>query len=141
MGNRHQSREAALGFLYQLDLQVGSTTETPTAFIKHFQVPMPFQTYFLKLTEGVLSTTDVLDREIEDAAENWKLYRINKLDKAILRMACWELLFENETPVKVILDEAVEIAKSYETNESAAFVNGLLDKIAKKTREAELAAS
>lgn len=134
VGNRRQSREVALSYLYQNELKVNSRTEIPAAFIRHFSVPEAFQAFFLKLVEGVAAHHEEIDREIEAAAEHWKLYRMSKIDLSILRMACFELMFTPETTHNIILDEAVELAKDYGSQDSASFVNGLLDRIAKKVR-------
>jgi transcription antitermination protein NusB len=70
-----------------------------------------------------------LDPVIKKYAENWELHRMATIDRCILRMASFELLYDVETPVKVIINEAVEIAKKYSTSESSRFVNGILDKV------------
>ena len=134
MGNRRHARESALSYLYQLDLQVPTLTDTPEKFAQHFKVMEPFQNYFFQIVRGVGDKKSQIDTEITEAAEHWKLYRIGKIDKAILRIAIYELMDCPETSHKIIIDEAVEIAKIFGTQESSAFVNGILDKIAKKYR-------
>lgn len=133
-GNRRQSREAALGFLYQCDLKVDSRTESPASFIQHFQLGESFRLFFLHLVNGVRDHQDSIDLEIETAAENWKLYRISKIDLAIMRIASFELIYCPETSHQIIIDEAVELAKDYGSQDSASFVNGVLDRIARKCR-------
>ncbi len=134
MGNRRHAREAALGFLYQKDHQVGSVTEDPEKYIEHFKVQEAFQSFFREIITGVMAHQSTLDREIEEVAEHWKLYRMGRVDRSILRLASWELTYCLETPAKVILDEAVELAKTYGSQDSASFVNGILDRISKKAR-------
>jgi len=133
-GNRRQSREAALGFLYQCDLKVNSRTETPPSFIQHFQLGEAFRPFFQTIVSGVQDHQGSIDLEIEAAAENWKLYRIGKIDLAILRIASFELFHCRETSHQIIIDEAVELAKDYGSQDSASFVNGVLDRIAHKSR-------
>lgn len=140
MGNRRQAREAALGFLYQKECGVSVATDAPQQFITHFQISEPFQPYFLTLVEGVLAHTQELDQEIETASLHWKLYRMSRIDRSILRLATWELLYEKETSHEVIINEAVELAKIYGSQDSSKFVNGVLDSIAKKFRVSEVTA-
>lgn len=134
-GNRRQAREAAMGFLYQRELYPESLTALPVTFIRHFQVSEPFQAYFLKLTEGVVAHAAAIDQEIVAAAEHWKLYRMGKIDLSILRLSTFELMQCPETSHQIIIDEAVELAKNYGSQDSASFVNGLLDRIAHKLRQ------
>lgn len=83
---------------------------------------------------------EAIDLEIETAAENWKLSRMSKIDLSILRLAVFELFHCPETSHQIIIDEAVELAKEYGNTDSSAFVNGILDRVAKKARSAESAA-
>lgn len=129
-----------MSFLYQKDLGVETMTLEPISFARHFEVPPDYRDFFLEIVRGVESSRAQIDLEIENVAEHWKLYRMEKIDLAILRIATWELMEAQKTPYKVILDEAVEIAKKFSTNESASFVNGLLDRLAKKLRSENEAA-
>ena len=140
MGTRRQAREAALGYLYQTDSKVDSVTDTPIRYAQHFQVVEVFRPFFFSLVEGVLAHQVELDTEIEAVAENWKLYRMGRVDRSILRLASWEIRFCPETDLEVIINEAVELAKIYGSQDSASFVNGLLDKIAHKQRPTEVKA-
>jgi N utilization substance protein B len=137
VGNRRQARESALSYLYQWDSKVDTSTDQVHRFAGYFDVQPSFRDYFEKLTLGVTENVKVLDSEIEAAAENWSLYRMSKIDRNILRMGCYELKFCPETSAPIILDEAIELAKIYGSQDSASFVNGILDRLAKKTRAAE----
>lgn len=137
-GNRRQSREAALSFLYQRDLSVQSRTDDPEQFIEHFQLPEAFQSFFLQLVRGVLEHQKAIDLEIEAAAENWKLSRMAKIDLSILRLGCYELIYQPQTSLQIIIDEAIELAKEYGSTDSSSFVNGILDRIARKVRAKSL---
>lgn len=86
------------------------------------------------LVEGVVDHIDQIDELIENAASNWSLKRLAAVDAAILRMATFELLTRAETPTAVIINEAVELAKRYSTEQSGSFVNGVLAAIARSTR-------
>lgn len=134
MGYRRQARESAMSYLYQRDLGLPTSTDEPLKFAAHFELPASFREFFLDIVKGVLEKQERIDSEIEDVAEHWKLYRMERIDRAILRVATWELLEAPSTPYRVVLDEAVEIAKKFSTAESAAFVNGILDRLARKLR-------
>ena len=82
-----------------------------------------------RLIEGVQTHQKALDPLIKKYAENWDLHRMAVVDRCVLRLAAFELLWEFDTPINVIINEAVEIAKKYSTGESSKFVNGILDKI------------
>lgn len=137
IGNRRQARESALSFLYQWDSKVETSTDQIHRFAGYFDVQPSFRDYFEKLASGVTENAKDLDADIEIAAENWSLYRMSKIDRNILRMGCYELRFCPETSAPIILDEAIELAKTYGSQDSAAFVNGVLDRLAKKIRAAE----
>ncbi|MBI2011539.1 transcription antitermination factor NusB [Candidatus Daviesbacteria bacterium] len=81
------------------------------------------------IVSNVEGTREKIDKEVLDAAPTWPLEKINKIDLAILRLAIFELLIEGKTPPKVIVDEAVEIAKEYGSDSSASFINGVLGKV------------
>jgi N utilization substance protein B len=134
MGNRRQAREAALGYLYQWDAKVSAVTESPEKFIRHFKVAEPFQQYFVSLVNGSIENSEKIDEEIQAVSENWKIYRMARVDRSILRLSAWELLFCEDTSHQIIIDEAVELAKTYGSEDSPSFVNGILDKIAQKCR-------
>jgi len=134
MGNRRQAREAAMSYLYQKALKVDPLTHSPESFVQHFKVPEPFIPFFKEIVRGVETYEKDLDDQIEACAENWKLYRIDKLDLSILRLATFELLHCPKTDHQVIIDEAVELAKTYGSEASPSFINGILDPIAKKCR-------
>lgn len=86
-------------------------------------------TFANRILEGVAGKTPLIDQLIIKYAENWELSRMAAIDRNIMRLAAWELLEAPETPVNVIINEAVEIAKKYSTQDSGKFVNGILDKI------------
>lgn len=81
------------------------------------------------LADGVQQNKEALDRLIEKYAQNWTLARMASIDRCVLRLAAYELVYEPETPINVIINEAVDIAKKFSTSESGKFVNGILDKI------------
>jgi len=85
--------------------------------------------YARVLVEGVVAMHSDIDDQIETFSQGWAIDRMPSLDKAILRVALWEILFNDEVPDAVAIDEAVEIAKEYSTDDSGSFINGLLARI------------
>lgn len=103
------------------------TTESP--------LPVAARSFAETLVKGVVEYRAVIDREIREVATNWSLERMATVDLSILRVCAYELLYEPGIPVRVAINEAIEIAKRYGTKDSPSFVNGLLDKIAQKARK------
>ncbi len=88
--------------------------------------------FCLRLVNGVLENREAIDRIIEEASSNWKISRMACVDRNLIRMAVYELLYCNDIPPRVTINEAVDIGKKYSTEESGAFINGVLDSICKK---------
>ena len=131
MGSRSKARECALQALYQLDASSDPPGDTLAQILAHFEPVDADTTRFAEqLVRGVQGERDVIDGLIQRTSTNWKLERMARVDRNILRLAVYELLRRPEVPVKVTLNEAVELGKKYGTEESSAFVNGILDKIA-----------
>lgn len=135
MGNRRQAREKALHYLYQMDSGVRSQTLDPKRFVKYFKVDERLQEYFFEIIGGVIKFQKEIDEELTSVAENWKLGRMARVDRCLLRVAIWELTHRHDIPTKVVVDEAIELAKMYGDKNSGAFINGILDRIAKEKRE------
>jgi N utilization substance protein B len=130
MGARTTAREAALQMLFAIE---AAGTE-PDAAMRDYWREMPGdaegRSYAEGLVRGVLSDMEAIDARIRAASTNWRLERMTRVDRNLLRLGAHELLHRPEIPRAVILDEAVEIAKRYGTEDSSAFVNGVLDRIA-----------
>jgi N utilization substance protein B len=120
-----------LGFRFADDV-LGEPLETLEA-----PLPTAARIFAESLVQGVVEFRPVIDQEIREVAKNWSLERMTAVDLSILRIAAYELLYQPDIPVRVTLNEAIEIAKRYGTKESPAFINGLLDKIAQKHRTTE----
>ena len=131
MGSRTKARETALQALYQLDTGGGSGQEVLSG---HFD-PLDADTrkFAEQLVQGVQKERAAIDGIIERTSTNWKIERMARVDRNILRLAIYELLRRPDVPVKVTLNEAVELGKKFGSEESSAFVNGILDKIAHAT--------
>jgi len=128
-----RSREWALQFLYQSEIEkLYFFSEMHfDRFIQNFSVDSQQVPYLRKLVEGVFAQLMELNDAIDEHSENWNLTRMPVVDRCILRLSTIELM-RKETPPKVIINEAIELAKKYSTENSGSFVNGILDKLAKK---------
>jgi transcription antitermination protein NusB len=131
MGIRRQARECALQMLYQLDLSGLVVREVLKRFWEVSEAPPEVRRFANSVVEGVASQLTAIDERISAHSTNWKLSRMAAVDKNILRMAVFELVDCPDIPVKVTINEAVEIAKRFGSAESGAFVNGILDNIAR----------
>jgi len=129
IGNRRRGRETALQMLYLMDNCKFTAVEVKEILLSIEDVHPNTKNFALELCEGVCSQMKNLDEMIMKRAKNWKLDRMAVIDRNILRIAAYEMVGMPQTPVNVIIDEAVEIAKSFSTSESGKFVNGILDKI------------
>ena len=129
MSVRRRAREIALQVLYQLDLGQGETREVLDLYWENFQPSQKAREFCQRLIEGVRRSLDQIDPLIEENSENWTLKRMAVVDRNILRMATFELLHCADIPFKASLNEAIELAKKFGTDDSSAFINGILDKI------------
>jgi N utilization substance protein B len=125
---RHQQRERALSLLYEAELK----GENPVEILAHLAVPP--DPYVTTLLEGTVATREEADRRITAASVGWPLERMAVIDRLVLRLAVAELLHPDGPPTAVVLDEAVELAKTYSTDDSGSFVNGILSTIASEVR-------
>ncbi len=133
MSVRRKARETALQILYRIDISPGPPAEDS------FEELLPgteARRYCEMLVFGVTSTLPGIDATIDRHSENWKVGRMGVIDRNILRIAVWELLYSKDVPYKVVIDEAVELAKRYGSEESGAFINGIIDNVRKSEREA-----
>ncbi len=133
---RHKSRELALQTLYACE--VGKTSEWTSMLreIAESNALSPEITSYAKdLISHVYESLDRIDSTIQERAANWELKRMAAIDRNILRLAVAELTFFSDVPVKVVIDEAVELAKTFGTNDSSKFVNGVIDSIHKKSKK------
>jgi N utilization substance protein B len=126
---RRKSREFALQVLYQLNLSKQNPLTALTQFREHFISDGEVDAFQKRLVLGVLEHCSELDRLIERYSENWRLDRINLVERNILRMAIFELLFCEEIPPKVTINEAIDLGKRYGSEDSGSFINGILDRI------------
>lgn len=126
---RRRAREIALQVLYQLEISQGDPQEALDVYFENFRPSAKARDFVQRLVEGVRQNQGEIDRLIEENAENWTLKRMTVVDRNILRVAAFELLHCPDIPFKASLNEAVELAKKFGSDESGAFINGILDKI------------
>jgi transcription antitermination protein NusB len=135
MGNRRTARERSLQALYQLDM---GTSTTPNDALDSAwaassdEAPKDAQAhaFALALVSGVRAHLTEIDALLEEHSHNWRLDRMSRNDRNVLRLGIFELLHCPEIPRKVTINEAVELGKTFGTEESSAFINGLLDRVA-----------
>ena len=131
MGARRSGREAALQMLFQLEGSGVSADQAIDLFWRTYEDADPEgKAYADTVLRGVADNVDGIDKKIAAASQNWRLERMSRVDRNLLRLGTWELMFRSDVPRAVILDEAVELAKSFGTDDSSGFVNGVLDRIA-----------
>ena len=134
---RHRAREAALQMLYQWEVGRLSMADVLATFWSHDDeaaqpLAADLRAFAMGLAEGVTGAVDELDPMIAEAAQHWRVERMNVMDRLILRLALYEFLHEPETHAKVIINEALELARSFSGDESVRFINGILDGIRRK---------
>lgn len=133
---RRLAREYVLQFLFQNDFaEKNRVKNNLKQFFSDKEKNPEVVQFATKIINGTLEKQDEIDNTIKETAEHWIPDRIAVVDKNILRSAIYELLFCNDIPPAVTINEAIEIAKKYSTAESASFINGILDKIARKTKK------
>ena len=127
---RRKGRELALQALYQIEITGDASNAAVELFLNHFEGNARAKEFARRLVSGVVSQRGEIDQLVDRASENWKLTRLAKVDLVILRMATYELVFCSDIPLNVSLDEAIEIGKRFGSDDSAKFINGVLDQIA-----------
>ena len=129
MGKRRKARELAVQVHYHLEFNPGDPDEAFDLICEKFKPGESIRPFSKKLVLGVYKEKKDLERLIIRASRNWRLDRMPCLDRCVLRMAVYEILFIEDIPPKVSIDEAVEIGKKFGGNNSGGFINGVLDKV------------
>lgn len=132
---RRKARVAALQILFQMDVRNKRVEEV----LPHFEIPKDWDedtlSFFLCLVRGVENKKEAIDEILSQSSQGWPLYRMANVDRNILRLAVFEILFLPEVPVSVTINEAVEMGKEYGTEESGKFINGVLGQLVKSWEE------
>ncbi len=129
MGARRKSRELALQVLFHMDIQKCFQTEMFDRFCEIFPPSAQSEQFFCNLLHGILDVRGAIDTLIEQHSSNWKISRMAAVDRNLLRIAVYELLYCDDIPHKVSINEAIDLGKKFGTDESGAFINGILDSI------------
>lgn len=129
MGVRTRSRELALQALFFMDMNGSMSSEMVTRYRDNFDVPESAADFFMVLVNGVIGARAEIDGTIERFSAHWKLHRISGVDRNVLRIGVYELLFCSDIPSKVSINEAINLGKKFGSEESGSFINGILDSL------------
>jgi N utilization substance protein B len=129
MGQRRSSRELAMQALFYFDQGIYVEDEALSFFCINFEPSEDIEPFFKKLVEGTLERKTDIDSLIEKFSNNWRLSRMSGVDRNVMRVAVFELLYCADIPSKVSINEAIDIGKKYGTADSGSFINGILDAI------------
>lgn len=134
MGKRREGRQAAIQYLFAHDLHGEVSEQERSAFWELHNAKPKVREYAEDLLSGILTHRDEIDQRISSRLENYSFDRVGMVDRNILRVAVYELLHRREVPVRVVINEAVEIARELGDTQTRIFVNGILDRIAREVR-------
>jgi N utilization substance protein B len=126
---RTRARELALQFLYTLDVRGREALDELDEFLRNSKASQEAMEFVRDVVEGVLRHQQEIDARIREIATNWKLERIATVDRNVLRIATYELLYKEDVPPRVAINEAIELGKRYSTAQTGAFLNGILDRM------------
>lgn len=115
--------------LFFIDMQDNVSLQMLESFCDNFRPPKKARPFFLALVNGVLETRREIDTLIEQFSKNWKINRMSCVDRNVMRIAVYELLYCEDIPPKVSINEAVDVGKKFGTEESGAFINGIMDSV------------
>jgi N utilization substance protein B len=132
MGERRKARECALQILFQFEFNSGDPRDLVRVYWEHQRASKQVREYGTWIVEKILDNGEAIDGAIQSASKNWRLVRMAVVDRNILRIAVAELLYEPALVPAIVMNEAIEIAKRYSGEESAVFVNGVLDAVGRR---------
>ncbi|MBD8024136.1 transcription antitermination factor NusB [Microbacterium sp. NPDC056003] len=136
MSARSKARKRALDILFQADVRGDELPSTLAAEAKRAANEPAREASWLyarEIVDGVIDNRDAIDEQITTFAKDWSLARMPAVDRAVLRIGVWEILYNDEVPAAVAIDEAVELAKEFSTDDSGSFVHGVLGRIARSS--------
>lgn len=138
MGSRRRARELAIQVLFHMEYNPGDPGECFDRVCECFEPPREVRAYAREVVLGVWEKKEELDQRMRRSSKNWRVERMSRVDRNILRLAIYEVLYRKDVPPKVSIDEAVELGKRYGTEESGAFINGILDHIYNELKAEEV---
>mgnify|MGYP002518687006 CR=1 FL=1 len=134
---RKEARDGAFKMLFQLDINNNATEQALEDYFKEYSYTKADEAYISDVVKGVFDNLEKIDKLLAEAAKSWTLNRISKVDKAVLRLAVYEMYYREDIPDSISVYEAVELAKVYDSPKAGGFVNGLLRGILRKKEEGE----
>ena len=134
--SRHLARRCAVQALYQWDVTGQPSTDIEANFIKNEQLSGKHRDYFVRIIENIPMRVEQIDKLLSPFLDR-DIEKIDPIEHAILRVGSYELLFEADVPSRVIIDEAIDLAKTFSSENGFKFINGVIDKIAKEVRPFE----
>jgi len=140
VGTRRKSREIAIQILYQLEINEADIEDAVDTYWDAYQPSGDLKEFSSHILHGVFMHHREIDTIIGKTSNHWSLSRMPAVDRSILRAAIFEILYCPDIPLKVTIDEAIELAKKFGTEKSSAFVNGILDKVAHQFPDKKLSA-
>jgi len=135
MGKRRKARESTLQILFQLEFDDSQRDKTISQFLENKKADIEETDLCTRLICGIAANQAEIDKIIQSASQHWRMARMAIVDKNILRMAAYEMLYDKNLAPAIIINEAIEIAKKYSSGQSATFINGILDALNKKKAE------
>jgi N utilization substance protein B len=135
MGQRRKAREEALRILFRLEFENSQAEKTLNQYWENKKASEEIKEYSNWLVNGIISNQSKIDNIIQQVSEHWRISRMALVDRNILRMAVFELLYEENVAPAIVINEAIEIAKKYSGDEAGTFVNGVLDAIRKSLKD------
>lgn len=129
MGTRRKARELALQALFYMEVNPNGFEEKLDLYYREFPPSKEIRPFFETLVRGVMTDRERIDAIIERYCANWKIQRMSGVDRNVLRMAVYELIFCADIPYKVSINEAIDVGKKFGSEESGGFINGILDSI------------
>jgi len=127
MGKRRKARESTLQILFQLEFDDSDPEGIVDRFWKERKTPQEVEEYSRLLVKGIISRREIIDRIIQSASQHWRLSRMAIVDRNILRLAVFELCFGKDLAPAIVINESIEIAKKFSSEQAARFINGILD--------------
>ena len=137
MGSRRRGREAALQMLFQMDVSGVGSEQAVQSYWAHLCASKEGEQFANSLVRGWSSQRDKIDTTIRDVSQHWRLERMAKVDRNILRLGTYEICYADYIPPQAAMNEAIEIAKRFGREDSPKFINGVLDQILKDTTQPE----
>ena len=135
---RTRARELCLQYLYQVDLLGEGILDALDDFLREEEKDRDTRTYAREMILVTCKQRDNIDAEIKAVAQNWEIHRMAVIDRNVLRLATYELLYRDDIPPKVAINEAIELGKRFSTSNSGSFINGILDKIKSKHQKTQV---